>query len=203
MNLYLIRHGETDVNRILNHGVSGPMHSELVTFKEGGDTDIALNVYGRAQAEEAAKYLPDHINEIYSSALLRVKETAEIIAGLKGIPASAIYIRPELAEYHMGTLEGLSLEKKNEAAAGKTWGSGLLCTYDYSPWGGDTWETIHDRLRSFFTELKEKHGDGETIVCVTSAGVIRMTYKLLLSALAPDLTRHIKVENGSVHKFVL
>jgi broad specificity phosphatase PhoE len=93
MKLYLIRHGETDVNRILNHGVSGPMHNEPVTFKEGDDTNIPLNIYGRNQAEEAAKEIPDHIDEIYSSPLLRAKETAEIIFKTKGVDISKISLR--------------------------------------------------------------------------------------------------------------
>ena len=103
----------------------------------------------------------------------------------------------------MGSLEGLSSDKKIEVAGGKVWGSGLLCTYDYTKWGGDSWKTIFDRIDSFFKELKENNGDNKIIVCVTSSGVIRMTYKLLLSDKAPDITQHIKIENGSVHKFII
>ena len=105
------------------------MHNGPVTFKEGNNTDVSLNVYGRTHAEEAGKVLPDHIDKIYSSSLLRARETAEIIAGVKEINISEIIIRAELAEYNMGTLEGLSLDKKIEVAGGKVWGSGLLCTY--------------------------------------------------------------------------
>ena len=203
MKLYLIRHGETDVNRVLNHGVTGPMHNEPITFKEGDDTNISLNVSGRAQVETLAKALPDHIDKIYSSSLIRVKETADILANLKGIPLSEIVTRPELAEYNMGTLEGLSLEKKIEIAGGKVWGSALLCTYDYTKWGGDSWKTLYDRLSSFFKELKENNGDNAVIVCVTSAGVIRIAYKLLLADKAPEITRHIKIENATVHAFII
>lgn len=203
MKLYLIRHGETDVNRILNHGVSGPMHNEPVTFKEGDDTDVNLNIYGRTHAQNAAKSLPDHIDIMYSSSLLRAKETAGIIAEIKGIALSDIIVRAELAELNMGSLEGLSLDKKIEVAGGKVWGSGLLCTYDYTKWGGDSWKTIYDRINSFFEELKKDNDEEKVIVCVTSAGVIRIVYKLLFSDMAPDITQHIKIENGSVHKFIV
>ncbi len=203
MKLYLIRHGETDANRILNHGVTGPMHNEPVTFNEGDDTDISLNIYGRTHATDAAKTLPDHIDKLYSSPLLRAKETAEIIARAKGLDTLSILLRPELVEYNAGTLEGLSLEKKIEVAGGRTWGSGLLCDYDYTKWGGDSWKTIYNRLDSFFTELKDLNNDDKVVVCVTSSGIIRMAYKLLLSDKAPDLTQHLKIENGSVHKFII
>ena len=203
MKLFLVRHGETDVNRVLGHGVSDPvMHSDPVLFEPGQDTDIALNVYGRAQATVAGEILPDDIDAIFSSPLLRVKETAEIIAAIKGMDASSISIRNELREYHQGTLDGLSTEQKKIAVGGQTWGSGLLCTYDYTPWGGDSWETIYARLSSFIDELKKTDIKGN-VLCVTSAGVIRMAYKLMLWDKAPGITKHIVIHNGSVHEFVL
>lgn len=115
MKLFLVRHGETDANRILGHGVEGPMHNEPVTFKSGGDTNIPLNIYGREHAEYAAGELPDVIDEIYASPLLRVKETAEIIARMKKIDPVDIIFRSELIEYHQGALEGYLLKKKLNA----------------------------------------------------------------------------------------
>lgn len=201
MKLYLVRHGETDANRILGHGVSGPMHNEPVTFKNGDDTNIPLNVYGRAHAQDAGRELPDVIDELYSSPLLRAKETAEIIAEMKNINPAIIQLSDKLIEYHQGTLEGLSAEEKNEKVGSQAWGSGLLCTYDYTPWGGDSWNTIYDNLNNFFEELKV-HGD-KTIVCVTSAGVIRMAYKIFFWEKSPEITKHIVIKNGSVHEFVI
>ena len=142
MKLYLIRHGETDVNRVLNHGVISQIHTDPILFKEGESTNVPLNINGRNQAEEIGTLLPDHIDTIYSSPLLRVKETAEIIARAKGIDASGIIFSNKLVEYNMGSLEGLSLNKKIEIAGGKVWGSSLQCTYDYTKWGGDSWKTI-------------------------------------------------------------
>ncbi len=202
MKLFLVRHGETDANRILGHGVEGQMHNETVIFKSGDDTNIPLNIYGRGHAEYAAGELPDAIDEIYASPLLRVKETAEIIAGVKKIDLKKIQFRSELVEYYQGSLEGLTTEEKKERIAGKSWGSGLLCNYDYTPWGGDSSETVHARLTSFFDELK-KHGNDKNIVCITSGGVIRMAYKIFFWDKSPGITKHIVVKNGSVHEFVI
>jgi broad specificity phosphatase PhoE len=203
MKLYLVRHGETDVNRMLNHGVTGPMHNEPVDFKEGDDTNIHLNILGRAQAQEAAMNLPDKFNGVYSSPLLRVKDTAEIILNIKKVSASEIIVRDELIEYYQGSLEGLSTEQKIKIAGGKVWGSNLLCTYDYTKWGGDSWESMYSRVNSFFDELRKKHGENDVILCVTSAGLIRMVYKILLSHIAPEISKHITINNGSVHEFVI
>ncbi len=203
MKLYLVRHGETDVNRIFNHGVSGPMHNEPVTFKEGDDTNISLNIYGRTQAEQASKNLPDKIDRFYSSPLLRAKETAEIIAKNKSINPEEIIFSDDLIEYRQGSLEGLSREKKKEIAGDKEWGSGPLCNYDYVPWGGDSWKMIYDRLVSFFADLKQNNSEDGVVVCVTSAGIVRMTYKILFEDKAPGITKHISIGNGSVHEFIV
>ena len=202
MKLYLVRHGETDVNRLLGHGVSGPMHDEPVTFTPGGNTNVPLNVYGRAHAHEAGMNLPDNIDAMYTSPLLRVKETAEIIAGVKDIATDHIVLRDELKEYFMGSLDGLSIERSIEIAGGRTWGSNSMCTYDYSPWGGDSWKDIYARVSKLIAELRGKHPD-QTVVCVTSAGIIRMTYKILFADKAPEITKHIVIKNGSVHEFTL
>ena len=202
MKLYLVRHGETDVNRILNHGVSGPMHNEQVTFKEGDDTNISLNFYGRSQAQEASQNLPGHIDKIYSSPLLRTKETAEIIASNKNMNPSEISFCNELIEYRQGSLEGLSAEQKNKVAGNQAWGSGLLCTYDYTPWGGDSWKTIYDRLNLLFKELSSNNPGDKVVVCVTSAGVIRMAYKIIFGDKSPEIAKYITIKNGSVHEFI-
>lgn len=64
MRLFLVRHGETDANRILGHGVSGPTHNEPIIFESGDNTDISLNVIGRGHAAEASQELPDTIDDI-------------------------------------------------------------------------------------------------------------------------------------------
>lgn len=203
MKLYLVRHGETDVNRILGHGVSGPMHNEPVTFTPGDNTNISLNVYGRAHAADASGTLPDHIDKFYSSPLRRTTETAEIIAQMKEIPLSRIEFRDELLEYRSGTFEGMTTEAKKEMLGGQTWGSGSLCTYDYTPWGGDSWKTIYDRLQKFYAQMQNTLASDSIVVCVTSGGVIRMTYKILFFDKAPTITKHIMVKNGSVHEFII
>ena len=202
MRLFLVRHGETDANRILGHGVQGPVHDEPITFRPGDDTNISLNVLGRKHAMNAGQELPDRIDELYASPLLRTKETAEIIAKVKQIDPALITLREELVEYYQGSLEGLSFEERKERLGGSLWGSGPLCNYDYRPWGGDSWETIHSRLNAFIEELKS-HGNDKNIVCVTSGGVIRMAYKIFFWDTSPEITKHIVVYNGSVHQFVI
>ncbi|MDO8520563.1 MAG: histidine phosphatase family protein, partial [bacterium] len=176
MKLYLVRHGETDANRVLLHGVDTPPHDGPMTFKTGDDTNVPLNPNGRKHAWDAAQNLPDDITRILASPLLRTRETAEIICKEKGIDKEIIAFREELREYHQGRLEGLSLEQKLAITGGEKEGSALLCTYDYTKYGGDSWKTIYRRVSALFDELRIQKGDA-CIVCVTSGGVIRMAYK--------------------------
>lgn len=201
MRLYLVRHGETDANRVLGHSVSGPAHNEPVVFKEGDDTNISLNVNGRRQAKECVQQLPEKIDKIYSSRLIRAKETAEIILTTKGLDISTVEFRDELAEYRQGSLEGFSSDQKKEKSGPGGWGSGLMCDYDYTPWGGDSWKTIYDRLVSLFAKLKDS--GIENAILVTSGGPIRMTYKILLSEKSPGIQKHIMIKNGTVHEFII
>lgn len=201
MKLFLVRHGETDANRVLGHGVDDPMHDGPVVFKHGDDTNIPLNPNGRKHAWEAAQNLPDNITRILASPLLRTRETAEIICVEKGIDAGSIEFREELREYHAGRLEGVSAEQRRAIMGDdKDAGSGLYCSYDYTEYGGDSWKTIYDRLSALLGELKKENGDVR-IVCVTSGGVIRMAYKILFDDRAPNISAHILIKNGSVHEF--
>ncbi|OGZ08086.1 MAG: hypothetical protein A3C93_01880 [Candidatus Lloydbacteria bacterium RIFCSPHIGHO2_02_FULL_54_17] len=202
MRLFFVRHGETDANRVLQHGVDTPPHDAPVVFKHGDDTNVPLNPNGRKHAWDAAQNLPDDITRILASPLLRTRETAEIICEEKGIDKGVVAFREELREYHQGRLEGLSPEQKFAITGGEKEGSGLLCTYDYTEYGGDSWETIHKRLSSLLQGLR-KEDKAAHVVCVTSGGVIRMAYKILFEAQAPGISAHILVKNGSVHEFRL
>ena len=71
MSIFLLRHGETDLNR------EGRMQ---------GQCDTHLNSLGRQQAEMAAKVIRQndlHFDRVFVSPLARAVETCEIAAGLK------------------------------------------------------------------------------------------------------------------------
>ena len=72
MVLYVVRHGETDWNKVK---------------RVQGHTDIPLNEYGRHLARETAKGLKEtRIDLAITSPLIRAKETAQIILGTRQIP---------------------------------------------------------------------------------------------------------------------
>ena len=94
MKLLIIRHGQTGGN------VKG--------LVQGAGLDLPLNETGRAQAAAAAeKLLSLHLPVIYSSTMLRARQTAEIIAAGVGCPTVAV---EGLEEVHFGEAEGVLSE---------------------------------------------------------------------------------------------
>lgn len=86
--IYFIRHGETDAN------TSGLMCGC------GWDIDLNKNGYSQALNLAQSESLVDlEIDRIFSSPLLRAKNTARIIANSLGMPVT---IRPSLKEWNLG-----------------------------------------------------------------------------------------------------
>jgi broad specificity phosphatase PhoE len=87
LQLYLARHGQTDWN------LDGRLQ---------GSADIPLNATGRLQAAALAERLKGvHLDAVYSSALKRSRETAEIVHGAAPLQALA-----GLNERRLGAFEG-------------------------------------------------------------------------------------------------
>lgn len=91
--VYLIRHGETEWNKI---------------GRFQGSTDIALSEDGIKQAYLAADVLKGKFDYIYASPLSRAKQTADIIGEASNITAQ---IEADIREINFGLWEGLTIEE--------------------------------------------------------------------------------------------
>lgn len=92
MRLIFVRHGQTDANirELQGEGVA--------------ECDPPLNAVGVTQSESVAEELKDEkIDAIFTSPLLRAKQTAEIINLFHNVPLIEI---PALRERNTGTLTG-------------------------------------------------------------------------------------------------
>lgn len=101
MDLYLLRHGETDWNR------AGLLQ---------GHTDISLNENGRRQISETVQKLSAlkvEMDLILSSPLHRAYESAGIAARKLGYPPENIVVEPMLIERGFGAGEGMTLAERN------------------------------------------------------------------------------------------
>ncbi len=145
MQLYLVRHGETDWN---------------LARRIQGSTDIPLNATGRAQAASTGALLARRQwDAIYASPLSRAFDTASIIADEVGL-AGPIAV-DAIVERNYGAAEGLAdpeLARRFPA--------------DSEVPGRESREAVVDRVLPALLELAEAHPD-QAIVVVSHGGVIR------------------------------
>lgn len=97
MKLYLIRHGETNWNKV--HRIQG-------------SSDIELNEYGRELAfvtREGLRHIS--FDMAYTSPLKRAKETGEIILGGRNVP---LFEDSRIQEACFGKFEGASLQELHD-----------------------------------------------------------------------------------------
>ena len=100
MNVILLRHGETD------HNKSG--------LSQCGDIDTIMNEQGVKQSELTGKFLNKNynINRIYSSTLIRAKQTANIISDIIDYDSDNINYKSKLKESSKKILEQVNITKE-------------------------------------------------------------------------------------------
>ncbi|MFB5191132.1 histidine phosphatase family protein [Alicyclobacillus fastidiosus] len=134
MEIWLIRHGETDWN------VSGRVQ---------GWTDIPLNAVGREQARRLADYLEGvPFAHIYSSDLSRALDTAKAVAAKTGTPITTTKL---LREQHFGQAEGLQRADKERR-------------FPNGAPGAETSQDVERRIGTFLTDLTNSNHSGRFIV---------------------------------------
>ncbi|WP_273000054.1 histidine phosphatase family protein [Hydrogenibacillus schlegelii] len=171
MVLCLVRHGETLWNRERRYQ---------------GQVDVPLSEVGRRQAHAVARRLAaERWDRVYSSDLVRARETAEIIARHCGIP---LLTDPRLRERAYGRLEGLTRQEIEVLTGGKG-----RREQDLEPYGVERWEDLADRSQAVVDEWVSAH-PGERLIAVSHGGWIRA----LLGRLFPDWDPDMPLANTGV-----
>ena len=154
MILYIIRHGETDWNRI--HRVQGR-------------TDIPLNEYGRHLAEETADGMKDlSIDLCYTSPLKRARETAQIILRDRAVP---IFDDARIQEMSFGSYEGMCSGGENKDAGSEAFQRFFTDTAAYlPPEDGESVAELYERTGGFLRELCERQDLREKHILVSTHG---------------------------------
>lgn len=180
VELYIVRHGETDTN------YTGKIN--------GSATDLALNETGRNQVN----YLKEHLNindfdEVYASPLKRAQETASILN--QGV--HEIKTDKRLREIYYGEWDGLLADEVHEKYPQCFNENGYLAI-NYSDYSKDaeTFKSVLERLQSFIDDMKDK-GD-EKILVVCHGFVTRSFVKLVTET--PDIDDILEPINASVTK---
>jgi broad specificity phosphatase PhoE len=168
--LFLVRHGATTANE------------QVPYILQGNGIDLPLSPNGERQAEAVANFLPRFpIRRVYSSAMLRARQTAARIAAQLQVETAAI---PELHECSVGRWEGLDWETIRQ-----------LHPEDYRRFhenpaehpylGGESYGDVLRRTKPVLEGLVERHA-GEAIA-VVAHNVVNRTF--LADLMGLDLRR--------------
>lgn len=161
----------------------------------GSESDIGLGERGFRQAEAVAPLLAAETPAaLYCSAMLRARQTAEVIARVCKL---APEIEPLLHERKMGPVSGLSRDEGlavyNEAKT--RWMAGEL---DYTHEGGESYAEIRQRVVPIFQRLAER-SVGKTAVVVAHGVVIRVILTTVLADFGPEHFDRLAIDNTAVN----
>ncbi|HVJ07830.1 MAG TPA: histidine phosphatase family protein [Acidisarcina sp.] len=147
----LMRHGATDMaGRFCGH------------------SDPPLNDGGRAQIERAASLLHVPPEVVYTSDLLRARQSAAIIAAHFAVP---VKVRPDLREICFGQWEGLSWQEIERCfpAESRAWVERFPAGVIQS---GESYKNFLDRVKREMAFLIDQ-AESQALLAVTHGGVIR------------------------------
>jgi broad specificity phosphatase PhoE len=142
VNVYFARHGHT--------ALTGPPDRFC------GSSDPGLTEQGRQEVERLAQSLAGQIapTVVYSSDLLRARESAEILAGVLRVPRAVI---ADLREIDFGEWEGLT-KAEAEARCPKLYARWLERPVDVVPPGGTGIEEAVSRVARFTRLVRSQGG---------------------------------------------
>lgn len=178
-----IRHGETAWNR---------------ETRIQGNTDIVLNDIGQAQARRVAEALRDDaVDAVYSSDLLRARQTAEAICASTGAP---LQLEPSLRERAFGIFEGLTWAEIADRfpTESQRWRQRDLSFA--AEGGGEALPEFFARCMGAVRQIAKAH-PGQTVVIVAHGGVMDCLYRAA-TRLALDAPRSWTLGNATVNRLL-
>lgn len=154
MKLYLVRHGETEWNKLR---------------KVQGHADIPLNERGIYLAEKTAEGLAKVSFDLaYTSPLVRAKKTAEIILKGKNIP---VYEDIRIQEIGFGAAEGMCCQEENRNPDSEAFNLFFTDTRHYEVFeGGETFGELGKRIEEFLLELCSNQNFRDKTILLSTHG---------------------------------
>ncbi|MEM9665182.1 MAG: histidine phosphatase family protein [Bacteroidota bacterium] len=163
--LYVVRHGETEYNRL------GRV--------QGRGIDSPLNATGHHQAEALAQRLADvPFQAIYTSTLRRTHQTAAPLQAQQ--PSVPTYPDPDLDEMNWGHFEGQARSPEIEAAYRRIraqWAEGI---YDQPIPGGESVLEVQARGLRALARITKAHAGG-TVLLVSHGRFLKILLASILS----------------------
>jgi probable phosphoglycerate mutase len=186
-HIVLIRHGETAWN---------------AERRLQGHIDIALNAEGERQAQALAAALAgEHFDAIVASDLQRAFQTAEAVAGTRGLP---VHRDPALRERCFGGFEGMQyadIEQRFPIEFAAWQRRDVDAPMPPGERSAETFRQFYQRAIGAILGLAAAR-PGQSIVLVAHGGVLECAYRAAL-ALPLETPRTFPVLNASINRFAV
>ena len=189
MNLILIRHGQSEWNAL----------NQFTGWKDPG-----LTAKGVEEAHNAGRIINNlkiNFDLVFTSALIRAQNTAEIILKEINQPLSTIK-NQALNERYYGDLAGL-----NKDDARKRWGDEQVHiwrrSYDIPPPGGESLKDTGERVLPYF--MKEIHPHvckGKNVLVAAHGNSLRSLIKFLDNISDEDIVK-LEIPTGAPIHYVI
>lgn len=151
MRIYLVRHGETELNQKKCYY---------------GHMDVGLSEKGVKQAKAIGAFFRNHsFDVVVSSPLIRAVKTAEYILGGR---EQKIVVDERLSEQNFGIFEGFTYEQLLERYPDEfqSWNQNFS---GYRIPGGESFSDVRDRIDNYLKELTGRDG---TMLLVAHKGTL-------------------------------
>jgi 2,3-bisphosphoglycerate-dependent phosphoglycerate mutase len=189
MNLILIRHGQSEWNAL----------NQFTGWK-----DPDLTAKGIEEAHNAGKIINNlkiNFDLVFTSALIRAQNTAEIILKEINQPLSTIK-NQALNERNYGDLAGL-----NKDNARKRWGDEQVHiwrrSYDIPPPGGESLKDTGERVLPFFMkEILPHVCEGKNVLVAAHGNSLRSLIKFLDNISNEDIVK-LEIPTGAPIHYVI
>ena len=189
MNLILIRHGQSEWNAL----------NQFTGWK-----DPDLTAKGIEEAHNAGRIINNlkiNFDLVFTSALIRAQNTAEIILKEINQPLSTIK-NQALNERNYGDLAGL-----NKDDARKRWGDEQVHiwrrSYDIPPPGGESLKDTGERVLPFFTkEILPHVCEGKNVLVAAHGNSLRSLIKFLDNISNEDIVK-LEIPTGAPIHYVI
>ncbi|WP_010172012.1 histidine phosphatase family protein [Pseudomonas sp. PAMC 25886] len=159
MQLYVVRHGETQAN---------------AEGRYQGSLDVDLNERGVLQARELRVKLPVQIDTVVVSPLRRAQQTAAIVFVDDGLALSTL---DAFRERGVGVFEGLTQVEAAQRYP-ELWAQNITRQWDLAPTDGESVSQFVERIRGGLNELLVNHG--QQVVVLVAHGVVAKAIRALV-----------------------
>ncbi|MDP3015178.1 MAG: class I tRNA ligase family protein [bacterium] len=178
---FVMRHGEAEQN------VKGILNSKLET------NHYCLTEKGKKQVLAAAEILrQEKINLIFSSDLLRAKETSEMIADSLEISRDKIIFDKRIREVNFGIFDG----KKSEEY--RAYFSSHKERFEKIPPDGENFSQLKNRVSEFLYDIDKKYSNKNILIISHEAPILCM----VAGAIGADIDKTLEITENKKEQFI-